>query len=319
MSEQQPGFEIAGRAVGGAAPPLVIAELSGNHNGSLSRALEIVSAAARAGAHALKLQTYTADTMTLDLAEGEFRIADPQSPWNGRTLYELYREAHTPWEWHEPIFRRARELGLIVFSSPFDSSAVKFLESLGAPCYKIASFENIDLPLIRNVAATGKPVIISTGMASEGEIGEAVAAARQAGCRELMLLKYYPASPADSHLATIPRMRELFGCPVGLSDHTLGIGAAVAAVALGAVAIEKHVTLSRAEGGVDAAFSLEPDELAQLVRETRSAWEAMGSVHFGPTDAEGPSTVITGALNRAPAAQAPRSTPDRSWRRNPDR
>jgi len=292
-------FVLGTREVGRGSPPLVIAEMSGNHKQSLARALAIVEAVARAGAQALKLQTYTADTMTLDLAEGDFRIADPQSPWSGRTLYDLYREAHTPWEWHEPIFRRARELGLMAFSTPFDSTAVDFLESLGAPCYKIASFENIDLPLIRKVAATGKPVIISTGMASETEIGEAVAAARQVGCRELMLLKCtsnYPASPADSHLATIPRMRELFGCPVGLSDHTLGIGAAVGAIALGAVAIEKHVTLARADGGVDAAFSLEPDELAQLVRETRCAWEAMGSVHFGPTSAEGPSLVFRRSL-----------------------
>jgi len=292
-------LRIGNRRAGAGEPPLIIAEMSGNHGQSLERALAIVEAVARAGAHALKLQTYTADTMTLDLAEGEFRIADPQSPWNGRTLYDLYREAHTPWEWHAPIFRRARELGLIAFSTPFDSTAVDFLESLGTPCYKIASFECVDLPLIRKVAATGKPVIISTGMASEDEIGEAVAAAREAGCRELMLLKCtsnYPASPADSHLATIPRMCERFGCPVGLSDHTLGIGAAVAAIVLGAVAIEKHVTLSRAEGGVDAAFSLEPDELAQLVRETRCAWEALGSARYGPTEAEESSLVFRRSL-----------------------
>jgi N-acetylneuraminate synthase len=292
-------LRIGGRTIGAGEPPLIIAEMSGNHGQSLERALAIVEAVARAGASALKLQTYTADTMTLDLAEGEFRIADPQSPWNGRTLYDLYREAHTPWEWHEPIFRRARELGLVAFSTPFDAAAVDFLESLGAPCYKIASFENVDLPLIGKAAATGKPVILSTGMASEEEIAEAVQAARQAGGRDLMLLKCtsnYPASPADSHLATIPRMGERFGCPVGLSDHTLGIGAAVAAVALGAVAIEKHVTLSRQDGGVDAAFSLEPDELAQLVRETRRAWEALGSVRYGPTEAEKPSLAFRRSL-----------------------
>jgi N-acetylneuraminate synthase len=285
-------MRIAERTIGADEPPFIIAEMSGNHNGSLERALAIVDAAAEAGADALKLQTYTADTMTLDLDEGEFRIDAPHSPWKGESLYSLYQKAHTPWDWHEPIFRRCRERGLIAFSSPFDATAVDFLEALDAPAYKIASFEILDLPLIRKAAATGKPVIISTGMATEAEIVEAVEAARQAGGQEIILLKCtssYPADPADSHLRTIPYLRERFGVPVGLSDHTPGIGAALGAVALGAVAIEKHVTLSRAEGGVDAAFSLEPQELAQLVRESRMARLALGGVHLGPCEHERPS------------------------------
>jgi len=280
---------IAGRPVGAQHAPFIIAEMSGNHNQSLERALEIVAAAARAGAHGLKLQTYTADTMTLDLAEREFVVSDPQSPWRGRTLYDLYREAHTPWAWHGEIFERARALGLVPFSTPFDESAVAFLERLGCPCYKIASFENTDLPLIRAAAATGKPLIISTGMASAEEIGEAVQAARSAGCRDLVLLKCtstYPAPPESTNVLTIPRMRELFGCEVGLSDHTMGVGVAVASVALGATVIEKHFTLRRADGGVDSAFSMEPEEMAQLVQETRRAWSALGEVRFGPTEAE---------------------------------
>jgi N-acetylneuraminate synthase len=280
---------IGGRRVGDGVPPLVIAEMSGNHNRSLERALQIVDAAARAGAHAVKLQTYTADTMTLDLPDAPFRIADPASPWNGKTLYQLYREAHTPWQWHRPIFERCRELGMIGFSSAFDASAVDFLESLEVPCYKIASFENVDLPLIRKVASTGKPLIMSTGMATLTELDEAVQAARGAGCRELILLKCtssYPAPVQDSNVLTIPHMRELFGCPVGLSDHTLGAGAAVASVALGAAAIEKHLTLRRSDGGVDAAFSLEPPELEMLVREVEDAWRALGRVHYGPSPAE---------------------------------
>lgn len=267
-------------------PPFVIAEMSGNHNGSLDRALAIVDAIADAGAQALKLQTYTADTMTLDLAEREFLIDDPESLWAGRTLYDLYREAHTPWDWHAPIFERARARGLVAFSTPFDATAVDFLESLDVPCYKIASFENVDLPLIRRVAATGKPLIVSTGLATLAEIAEAVAAARDAGCRDLVLLKCtsaYPASPADSHLQTIPHLRAAFGCEVGLSDHTLGNGAALASIALGATVIEKHVTLRRADGGVDSAFSLEPQELKQLVEDGGRARLALGSVHYGPS------------------------------------
>jgi N-acetylneuraminate synthase len=277
----------------------VVAELSGNHNQSLDRALAIVDAAAEAGVDAIKLQTYTADTMTLDLAEGEFRISDPRSPWHGRTLYDLYKEAHTPWEWHAPIFKRAREKGLAAFSTPFDASAVDFLEQLGVPCYKIASFEIVDLPLIREVAATGKPMILSTGMATVAEIDEAVRTAKEAGCPEIVLLKCtstYPADPAESDLRTIPHMRELFGCEVGLSDHTLGIGVAVASVALGAAVIEKHFTLSRADGGVDAAFSLEPQEMKQLVEEARRAWQAIGNVRYGPTEREKASLVFRRSL-----------------------
>lgn len=292
-------IRIQGRVVGNSSSPFVIAEMSGNHNQSYERAMAIVEAVARSGAHALKLQTYTADTMTLDVREGEFFISDSQSLWRGHSLYELYQKAYTPWEWHEPIFRRCRELGLIVFSTPFDSTAVDFLERLEVPCYKIASFENIDLPLIRRVAKTGKPLILSTGMASLSDIEEAVSAAREAGCRELLLLKCtssYPASPEHSHLLTIPHMRTTFDCPVGLSDHTIGIGAAVASVALGAVAIEKHVTLQRSDGGVDADFSLEPAELASLVNETSRAWQALGSVTYGVLDEERSSLVFRRSL-----------------------
>jgi len=282
-------MRIANRNVGIGHPPLVIAEMSGNHNQSLDRALEIVEAAAKSGAHAIKLQTYTADTMTLDIADGDFRINDPGSLWTGRSLYELYDEAHTPWEWHEPLFRRARELGLIPLSTPFDDTAVDFLESLDAPCHKIASFENTDLPLIRKVAATGKPVIMSTGMASIAELAESVEAARSAGCRDLILLKCtstYPAKPDNINLRTIPHMRDLFGCEIGLSDHTMGSGVAVAAVALGAVAVEKHFTLARADGGVDSAFSAEPHELHDLVQACEDAFRALGAVRYGATRAE---------------------------------
>ena len=292
-------IEICGYVVGIAQPPMVIAEMSGNHNQSLERALEIVDAAAATGAHALKLQTYTADTMTLDLGEGEFRIQDPNSLWYGRTLYDLYQEAHTPWEWHKPIFDRCRELGLICFSTPFDATSVDFLEELDVPCYKIASFENIDIPLIRKVAATGKPIIMSTGMASLAELDEAVTAAREAGCKDLVLLKCtssYPATPENTNILTIPHMRQLFGCEVGLSDHTMGVGVAVAAVALGATVIEKHFTLSRADGGVDSSFSLEPEEMRSLVVETERAWQALGQVSYGPTEKERNSLVFRRSL-----------------------
>lgn len=282
-------LRIGPREIGPGAPPFVIAEMSGNHNQSLDRALAIVEAAASAGAHALKLQTYTADTMTLDIDEGAFRIEDPNSLWAGRNLYELYQLAYTPWDWHGPIMARANALGLECFSTPFDETAVDFLESLGVPAYKVASFENTDIPLIRKIAATGKPMIISTGMASAAELDESVAAAREAGCRDLVLLKCtstYPASPENTNLRTIPHLRERFGCEVGLSDHTMGVGASVAAVALGASVIEKHFTLARADGGVDSSFSLEPAELASLVTETERAWRAMGEVRYGATEAE---------------------------------
>ena len=282
-------IRIGAREIGRDHPPFVIAEMSGNHNQSLERAMEIVDAAAQSGAHALKLQTYTADTMTLDLDEGSFHISDPESPWSGTSLYELYQQAHTPWDWHGPIMARARELGMVAFSTPFDDSAVDFLEQLDVPCYKIASFENTHLPLIRRVAATGKPMIVSTGMATIAELDETVRAARDAGCRDLVLLKCtstYPASPENTNIVTIPHLRELFGCEVGLSDHTMGIGVSVASVVLGATVIEKHFTLNRADGGVDSTFSMEPAELAQLVIETKRAWQALGRVTYGPTEAE---------------------------------
>lgn len=292
-------MKIAGRLIGPGAAPFVIAEMSGNHNQSLDRALEIVEAAARTGAHALKIQTYTPDTMTLDMTSGDFVIQDPKSLWAGRSLYDLYAEAATPYEWHQPIFERARALGMIPFSTPFDASAVDFLETLDMPCYKIASFENTDIPLIRRVAATGKPIIMSTGMASIAELGLSVAAAREAGCVDLILLKCtstYPATAANTNILTIPHMRDLFGCEVGLSDHTMGIGVSVASVALGATVIEKHFTLSRADGGVDSTFSMEPAEMAQLVVETGRAWEALGHVAYGPTAAEAKSLAFRRSL-----------------------
>jgi pseudaminic acid synthase len=280
---------IHDREIGKNTTPFIIAEMSGNHNQSLERALEIVEAVARSGAHALKIQTYTPDTMTLDLDEREFHISDPDSLWAGTSLYKLYGEAYTPWEWHKPIFDRARELGIIAFSTPFDATSVDFLETLNVPCYKIASFENTDIPLIRRVAATGKPLIISTGMATVAELDETVRAARDAGCKDLILLKCtstYPATAENTNILTIPHMRELFGCEVGLSDHTMGLGVSVASVAWGATVIEKHFTPNRADGGVDSAFSMEPSEMAQLVAETERAWKALGHVSYGPTEAE---------------------------------
>ncbi|AKT54137.1 MULTISPECIES: pseudaminic acid synthase [Selenomonas] len=269
--------------------PFIIAEMSGNHNQSLERALAIVDAAADAGVDAVKIQTYTADTMTIDIDTGEFFISDKDSLWKGETLYHLYEKAHTPWEWHKAIFERCKERGIMGFSTPFDDTSVDFLEDLGVPCYKIASFENVDLPLIRKVARTGKPIIASTGMTTVAELSDLVQTVRENGCTDLTLLKCtssYPASPEGTNLRTIPHMRELFGCTVGLSDHTLGIGAAVASVALGAAVIEKHFTLSRAEGGVDAAFSLEPAEMAQLVRECRTAALALGTVSYERAEQE---------------------------------
>ena len=283
-------MKIADRDIGAHARPYLIAEMSGNHNQSLDRALAIVDAAANAGADAIKLQTYTAETMTLDVRAPGFVIDDKNSLWAGRQLFDLYKEAYTPWEWHAPIMARARGHGLHCFSSPFDETAVDFLESLEVPAYKIASFENTDLPLIRKVASTGKPMIISTGMASLAEIDEAVRTARQAGCQELILLKCtstYPATPENTNLRTIPHLRDAFqGCEVGLSDHTMGCGVAVGAVALGATVVEKHFTLARADGGVDSAFSLEPEELRQLRVETERAWLGLGQVAYGGTQAE---------------------------------
>ena len=284
-----------GRLNGRNSPPFVIAEMSGNHNQSLERALEIVEAAARTGAHAIKLQTYTADTMTLDLKEREFFISDEKSPWKGQSLYDLYKIAHTPWDWHKPIFAHARKLGLICFSTPFDETSVDFLEKLGSPAYKIASFENTDIPLIKRVAATGKPLIISTGMATQEELDESVDEARKAGCKDLTLLKCtstYPATPENSNLLTIPYLRDRYGCEIGLSDHTLGNGAAISSVALGATVIEKHFTLKRSDGGVDSAFSMEPEEMKQLVEETGRAWQSLGKVFVGPTEAERSSIIF---------------------------
>lgn len=280
-------ISIAGRRIGRAHPPYVIAELSANHNGSLATALRIVEAAKQAGAAAVKLQTYTPDTITLD-SDGEgFRIHG--GLWDGRTLYDLYREAHMPWDWHATLFAHARQLDITIFSSPFDTTAVDLLEDLGAPAYKIASFEAVDLPLIRYAAATGKPLIISTGMADAEEIAEAVAAARDGGCRELALLHCvsgYPAPPGDYNLATIPDMIGRFGCVTGLSDHTLDNTTAIASVALGAAIIEKHFTLDRSGGGPDDSFSLEPPELAALCTGARTAWDALGRVDYGRKSSE---------------------------------
>ena len=249
-------IEIAGRPIGAVHPPFVVAAHLSNRKRGMDCALAIVDAAAKAGAHAIKLQTYTADTMTLNVRGGSFEINDPDSLWAGQNLHDLYKKAYTPWEWHGPIMERAHELGLICFSSPFDETAVDFLEDLGAPAYKIASFENNHLPLIEKAAATGKPLIISTGMATLGELDDAVRTAREAGCTQLVLLKCtsnYPSSPENTNLRTIPHLRQLFNTEVGLSDHTMGIGAAVAAIALGASVVEKHFTLARADGGVDSA------------------------------------------------------------------
>lgn len=263
--------------------------MSGNHNQSLERALRIVEAAAAAGVDALKIQTYTAETMTLNINSGEFFIKDEDSLWEGKSLYNLYQEAYTPWEWHEPIFKRCNELGIIGFSTPFDATAVDFLESLNVPAYKIASFENTDIPLIKKVASTGKPVIISTGMATIAELEEAVLAVRETGNNQIVLLKCtstYPASPENTNIRTIPHLKDLFNTQVGLSDHTMGVGVAVTSVALGATVIEKHFTLSRADGGVDSTFSLEPDEMKSLVMETERAWQSLGGISYGATDAE---------------------------------
>ncbi|WIY04183.1 pseudaminic acid synthase [Amycolatopsis mongoliensis] len=275
--------------IGPGHAPFVIAEMSGNHNGDLDRALQIIDAIAETGAQAVKLQTYRPDTITIDVDTPAFRIGDSHSLWGGENLYKLYEKAHTPWDWHEPLFERARARGLEIFSSPFDPTAVELLESLDAPAYKIASSEIVDLPLVELCARTGKPLVISTGMANVAEIDAAVRTARAAGNDQLIVLgctASYPASPSESNLRGLPLLAGLTQTLVGLSDHTPGIGAPVAAVALGAVAIEKHVTLARADGGVDSEFSLEPAELAALVTETHRAWEALGEPVLGPRESE---------------------------------
>jgi len=290
---------IKGKKIGKNHHPFIIAEMSGNHNHSLVRALAIVDAAAKAGAHALKIQTYTADTMTLDINKGDFVIRDKKSLWKGKSLYKLYQQAATPWEWHKPIFDRCQKRGIIGFSTPFDETAVDFLEKLNVPCYKIASFELVDIPLIKIVAKTGKPILMSTGMATVKEIKEAVAAAMSEGNKQIILLKCtstYPASPEDSNLLTIPDMKKRFKCQAGISDHTLGIGVSIAGVSLGAAVIEKHFTLSRRDGGVDSAFSMEPQEIKQLVEETRKAYQALGKVSYGPTEHEQKSLAFRRSL-----------------------
>ncbi|MFG1497962.1 pseudaminic acid synthase [Saccharospirillum sp. HFRX-1] len=278
---------INGRRLAADAPPYVVAEVSANHNGSLERAKAIISAAGQAGVDAVKLQTYRPDTITLPADSADFRIEG--GLWHGRTLYDLYEEAHLPWDWHAPLFEHARKLGLTIFSSPFDNTAVDLLEDLGAPAYKIASFEAVDLPLIRYVASTGKPMVISTGMANQDEIAEAVATARDNGCSQLIVLHCvsgYPAPAGDYNLRTLVDMAQRYPALVGLSDHTLDNATAVAATALGACFIEKHFTLDRSGGGPDDSFSLEPDDLARLCRDVKTAWESLGQVHYERSESE---------------------------------
>lgn len=277
-------MKIGNLNIGGEARPFIIAEMSGNHNQSLERALAIVEAAYKAGADAIKLQTYTADSITINHRGGEFDISDEKSLWKGRNLYELYQEARTPYEWHRPIFEYALKLGIICFSTPFDEEAVDMLEELNVPAYKVASFENNYHGLLKKIAGTGKPVILSTGVSTIAEIDESVRVLRENGCKDLVLLKCtstYPASPENTNLRTIPHLKQLYNCEAGLSDHTMGIGASVAAVALGACVIEKHFCLSRAEGGVDSAFSLEPHEFKSLVEESERAFLALGVIQYG--------------------------------------
>jgi pseudaminic acid synthase len=282
-------MNIGGYQIGQQHKPFIIAEMSGNHNQSLERALKIIEVAAKCGADAIKLQTYTADTMTINISGGLFDIKDQTSLWANRNLYELYQEAYTPWEWHEAMFKCAADNGMLCFSTPFDNTAVDFLESLNTPVHKIASFENIDHPLLKKIAKTGKPVIMSTGAIDLANLAESVDVLRANGCKDLVLLKCtsnYPSTPENSNLRTIPHLRDLFNCEVGLSDHTMGIGVPIAAVTLGATVIEKHFCLSRAEGGVDSAFSLEPDELKALVIETERAWQSLGVVQYGIQESE---------------------------------
>jgi pseudaminic acid synthase len=283
-------IRIADFTVSSENKPFIIAEMSGNHNQSLQRAKAIIKAAAETGAHAIKLQTYTADTLTIDHRGGLFDITDKNSLWCGRNLYELYQEAHTPWEWHKPLFDYAKEMGMICFSTPFDDTAVDFLETLEAPCYKIASFENNDHPLLAKVAQTGKPVIMSTGTSDMNDIKESVTVLKENGCKDVILLKCtstYPATPENTNLITIPVMQEMFpDCVIGLSDHTMGVGVAIASVALGARVIEKHFTLNRSDGGVDSTFSMEPDEMKSLVIESERAFMALGNVQLTVQEAE---------------------------------
>lgn len=282
-------IKILSHRIGAEEVPFVIAELSGNHGQSLDTAMEMIKAAAATGVQAIKLQTYTADTMTLDVNHGEFMINDDDNLWRGESLHSLYQKAMTPWEWHKPLFDYAKSLGLVAFSSPFDVTAVEFLETLDVPCYKVASFENTDHELLKAVARTGKPVIMSTGMATEAELTESVELLRREGCEQLILLKctsHYPADPVDANLMTIPDLALRFNCQSGLSDHTLGIGVSIAAVALGATVLEKHFVLDRTLGGVDAGFSMEPDEFATLVQESKRAHMALGQVKYGPVGQE---------------------------------
>ena len=269
--------------------PFIIAEMSGNHNQSLDRALKIVDAAAKSGVHMLKLQTYTADTITINSRNSDFFINDKKSLWRGKNLYDLYKEAHTPWDWQEKIVKRSNKLGMLCFSTPFDETAVDFLEKINVPAYKISSFENVHLPLIKKVAQTGKPIILSTGLATKNEIEAAVETLKIGGCKEFALLKCtsaYPALPTNSNILTIPDLRKNFNCEVGLSDHTMGIGTALAAISHGATIIEKHFTLDRNDGGVDSSFSIEPKEMKILVEESARAWQALGKISYGPTESE---------------------------------
>lgn len=300
-------IKLGQRAIGPGEAPFIIAELSGNHDQSLDKALAMVDAAAACGADAIKIQTYTADSMTLDIQQGDFVIQDQGNLWQGQSLYQLYQLAMTPWDWHQAIFDRARQHGMLAFSTPFDQTAVDFLEQLNVPCYKIASFENSDHALLAAVAKTGKPVIMSTGMATQTELAESVEVLRKHGCNQLILLKctsHYPADPVDANLATIPHLANLFNCQIGLSDHTAGIGVAVASVVLGATVIEKHFVLDRSEGGVDAEFSLEPDEFSALVQECKRAAVALGKVTYGGTEKEQASRKYRRSLYIAEDMQA---------------